>query len=96
MRKLAVIVARVLARSENIYHFRRPQRHHRPENDAVNERENCRINSDRERERQYRDSSESRRFHELPDSKFEILNHDRWKRLRCVSSEMPFALGLDS
>ena len=40
MRKLAVIVARVLARCENAYHFLGSQRNHRPQHHAIDEGEN--------------------------------------------------------
>jgi len=43
---------------------------------AVDERENCRVNADGQRERQYRRCCESRGLEKLPQSKLEILDHE--------------------
>src|SRR5207249_829693 len=58
VRKLAVIVAGVLARAENVHDFVWPFRHYRMKYDAVDQRENCGVNTDRQREREYRYRSE--------------------------------------
>ena len=83
--KLAIIVRGILPGSENIHDLLRMKRHHRLEHHAINERENGRVNSDCERERQYRDGGESRRLHQLSGGKFEILDHQNLAlfSLRC-------------
>ena len=73
--KLPIIVARVLSGREHIHDFGRPDRHHRLQQHAIDQRENGRVNADRQRERQYRYGRESRRLEKLPHSKPEILHH---------------------
>ena len=74
--KSAVIMIRVLPAVINIDHFLWPQRHDRMQHHAVDERENCRVNADGQRQRQYRRCRESRRFEKLAQSKLEILDHE--------------------
>ena len=74
--KSAVIMIRVLPAVINIDHFLWPQRHDRMQHHAVDERENCRVNANCQRERQYRRCCESRRLEKLPQSKLEILDHE--------------------
>src|SRR5262245_38006342 len=73
--ELPIIVTRILSRREHIHDFSRPERHYRLEQYAIDQRENGRVNADRQRERQYRDDGETRRLEKLPYSKPEILHH---------------------
>src|SRR5436190_8428535 len=74
--KRAVIMIRVLPAVINIDDFLWPQRHDWMQHHAVDERENCRVNANCQRQRQYRRGRESRRLEKLPQSKFEILDHE--------------------
>jgi hypothetical protein len=58
--KLAIIVARVLARGENVYHFLWPNRHDRMQDGGFDHCENGRVHPDRECECHYRYGGESR------------------------------------
>ncbi len=51
VRELAIIVVRVLAAIENVHHLLWPQRHHRPQHHSIDQRENRRINPDRQSQR---------------------------------------------
>ena len=89
--KLAVIVVRALPCCENIHHFLRAQRHHRPKDNAVNESKNGRVNSDGQSKSDQGDEGETRRLDELPERETKILDH-----AVCLSFEMRKAAGLDS
>src|SRR5207248_8836074 len=92
--KLAVIVRGILPGRKNIHDLLRMKRHYRLEHHAVNERESGRVNSDGQRQCKQRHRRKPRRFDELSNSKFEILNHRRSTSV--VSGEMQCALVLDS
>ena len=71
--KLSIIMRRVLPRGENVHHFRRPQRHDRPEQDRLNKGENGGVHSDRDSEGEDGDNRESRRLAELTKSETKIV-----------------------
>src|SRR5438552_1154127 len=79
-RKLAVIVAGVLACAENVDDFVGPFRHYRMKYDAVDQRENGGVNTDRQREREHRYRSESWRLEKLTESELQILDHETFLR----------------
>ena len=83
--ELTIIVARVLARCEDIDYFLWPQRNRGAQYDAIDQRENGRVNSDCQRQGQYGHCRKSRRLEKLPQSKPEILDHENFRlfSLRC-------------
>src|SRR5437762_13017980 len=83
--KSAVIMIRVLSAVINIDDFSWPQRHDWMQHHATDKRENCRVDANRQRQRQYRRGCESRRFAKLSQSELEILGHEE---LGFVSIEM--------
>src|SRR5262249_999931 len=74
--ELAIIMTRALPGGEHIYHFLRADWHDRLQHHSIDQRENGRVNSDGQRQRQYGDCRESRRLEKLPQSKPEILYHN--------------------
>ena len=73
-------MAGVLARAENVHDFVGPFRHYRMKHDAVDQRENGGVNTDRQREREHRYRSESWRLEKLTESELEILDHETFLR----------------
>ena len=55
------------------------------QHDAINEREDCRVHANCQRQRRYRRCRESRRFEKLSQRKLEILGHEE---LRFVLDKM--------
>ena len=83
--ELPIIVARVLACCKHIDDFVRPQRNRRTQHHTIDQRENGRVNSDRQRQSYHRHRRESWRLEKLPQSKLEILDHENLRlfSLRC-------------
>ena len=73
----AIIVTGVLAGGENVDHFLGPHWHRGMQHQAVDQRENGRVNANGEREGQHRDGGKCRRLEKLPQRKFEIPDHKK-------------------
>ncbi len=73
--ELAEIALHVLARRENAHHFLRLHRDDRSEHGAVDDGEDGGVDADREGEGEDGDGGETRRFAQLPEGEFEILDH---------------------